>query len=223
MKHPTTIVFDLDGTLVHSAPDLRVAVNVSLAAIGRAPLDLEMVTSFVGNGVEVLIQCCLAATGGTSDALLAQSLARFHGYYDANLVALTRPYPGVVDCLNRLRALGVTMGICTNKPTEPARQICDHLQLSQYFDVVMGAQRGVPKKPDAAPLLACVAALGGDAQNALFVGDSKVDVQTARNAGIALRFFTGGYHSALPTDLPTPQRFDEWAPELADKWAGLAR
>lgn len=210
MKDYTTIIFDLDGTLVHSAPDLQFAVNAALAENGRRPLDLDVVTSFIGDGVEKLVERSLSATGGVTDELLSRALVRFHQVYEGNLTSLTRPYPGVVDCLNRLRSQGVTMGICTNKPTGPARAICDQLAISQYFDAIMGSEPGTFKKPDPTPLLACVSALGGHLGTAIFVGDSDVDVQTARSAGIALRFFSGGYHKVMPTDVLAEHCFDDW-------------
>tara|TARA_R110002094_G_scaffold220202_2_gene192667 strand:- start:1067 stop:1711 length:645 start_codon:yes stop_codon:yes gene_type:complete len=205
-----TIIFDLDGTLVHSAPDLQAALNATLGHLGRDALDLDRVISFVGNGVEMLVKRGLTATGGCSAALLAEATDLFLQSYSANMTNLTHPYPGVLDTLKRLQTLGIPLGVCTNKPTGPAKAICDALGLSPYFHVIAGAQPDQPKKPDPAPLLTCIAALGGSQSDALYVGDSEIDYQTARNARVPFRLFSGGYlHHPLP-DLRTDEVFDNW-------------
>lgn len=211
MTHPKAIIFDLDGTLIHSAPDLHAAANTALVAMGRSPLDLAVVTSFIGNGVETLIQRCLTATGGCGDALLATTLALFHAQYDQNMTTLTRPYPGVVAVLQTLQAADIPLGICTNKPMTPARDICKALDLSRYFQIIIGADNTLPKKPDPASLMQCIAALGHSAGDVLYVGDSIVDFETARNAGVAFRLFTGGYLNGPMPNLSSAQCFDDWA------------
>ena len=203
------IAFDLDGTLVHSAPDLQAATNVALRAMGRAELDLATIISFVGDGVEKLVQRSLAETGDATDALLHDALGLFMESYEQNMTTLTRPYPGVVACLTRLKADGVRLGICTNKPTGPARDICDQLELSHFFDVIEGATAGQPKKPEAKPLLDVISRLDGTADTAIFVGDSAVDCQTAVNAAVPFRLFNGGYLNT-PLEVPMPHRFDHW-------------
>ncbi len=210
MKEFRSIIFDLDGTLVHSAPDLHAAVNVALAGLGREPLDLHRVISFIGNGVETLVERSLASTGEVNTDLLGISLSRFRRSYEQNMTRLTRPYPGVVGCLNRLVSEGAKLGVCTNKPTEPAKAICDQLGLAQYFDVISGAERGRPKKPDAAPLLSCVSALGGSKSKIMYVGDSEIDYQTSLNANIPFRLYSGGYLTVALPDLGPADRFDDW-------------
>ncbi len=205
-----TVVFDLDGTLIHSAPDLHAAANVALVGLGCAPLDLSTVTSFIGNGVEKLVERCLNATGKSTDRLQHRALAQFLDYYENNMTTLTRPYSGVVSCLDTFKAAGLKMAICTNKPTGPARDICDQLGLSQYFDVVVGAVPGALKKPDATPLLTCIAAMKARPEKTLYVGDSAIDFQTARNANVPFRLFTRGYlHTEIP-ELAASDRFDDW-------------
>jgi phosphoglycolate phosphatase len=211
MQNTKAIIFDLDGTLIHSAPDIHSAANVALAPLGRGPLDLETVTSFIGNGVDKLVERSLRATGDFNDDLLRQSLDRFHAYYSRNMTTLTRPYPGVIAALDAFRAAGIRMGVCTNKPAEPARAICDQMGLSQYFDIVAGAETGKPKKPDATPLLQCVDALGCTAGEVVYVGDSTVDYETARNASVRFVLFDGGYLNGPPLPLPAAQRFATWA------------
>lgn len=207
---PKTLIFDLDGTLIHSAPDIQTAANVALHALCRPPLDLATIISFIGNGVEVTVKRSLQATGGSDATQEAAALRAFHASYDANLTTLTRPYPGVIACLTRLKEEGARLGICTNKPTEPAIAICDALGLSDYFDVIIGAEAGHPKKPDPASLLRAITTLKGTPETSLYVGDSEVDYQTALNADVPFRLFSAGYlHEPLP-DLALNQQFSDW-------------
>ncbi|MGC3940131.1 phosphoglycolate phosphatase [Roseobacter sp. EG26] len=207
----TAIVFDLDGTLIHSAPDMHVAINHALERVGRPALELSQVISFIGNGVEKLVERSLDATGGCSSDVTTRTLRHFMTYYSQNTTTFTKPYDGVIDCLNRLKAAGIPMAICTNKPTGPARQICDALGIGGYFDIISGAEDGQPKKPDAAPLLRCITALGFTEKDVIYVGDSAVDYQTATNAGVAFKLFSGGYLNAPIPELPVTDRFDDWS------------
>ena len=211
MPDINAIVFDLDGTLIHSAPDLQLASNEALRAIGRPPLDLATIISFIGDGVEALVRRILDATGGSDERLRQQVLAQFLDVYARNATTCTRPYAGVIEALERFRANGMRLAVCTNKPTRPAREICEKLALAQYFEVILGAEPGQPRKPDPAPLLTCVAALESSPESALYVGDSAIDFQTARNASVPFRLFTGGYLNAALPDLSDADRFDNWA------------
>lgn len=205
-----TIIFDLDGTLIHSAPDLQAAMNATLKGMGREPLTLAQIISFIGNGVEKLVARSLAATGGGDSETEQRALAKFLRIYEADPYSRTEPYPGVVEMLVALKKQGIPLGICTNKPTAPARQICDALDLTHYFDFISGADPDTPKKPDATPLINVIEALGGGISNALYVGDSLVDQATAHNARVPFAFFTGGYlNGALVTPLPA-YSFDDW-------------
>lgn len=205
------IVFDLDGTLIHSAPDLHAAANVALIAEGRPTLDLETITSFIGDGVEKLIERCLAATGGVSDLNRSSALSKFLSAYSADMTTLTRIYPGADDCLQRLRDADVPLAICTNKPGKPAKAICNALDLARYFDLISGAEAGIPKKPDPAPLLDVVARLDISPSEVLYVGDTLVDYQTSQNADIAFRLFSGGYLNSPIAGLTAAQIFDHWS------------
>lgn len=211
MAKLTPIVFDLDGTLIDSAPDLRAAMNVALLALGRQPLDLKTVISFIGNGVEKLVARSLAATGGADADLQARALDLFLQAYAKDPVTLTEPFPGVISCLERLKASGIPMGICTNKPHGPALEICKAMRLDGFFDHIAGARDGMAKKPDPAPLLAVIDALGGDPAGALYVGDSTVDYETARAADVPFRLYAHGYLNAPLPDLCPSDRFDDWA------------
>lgn len=210
MTKPKAIIFDLDGTLIHSAPDLQVAVNAALSGLGRGCLDLPTIISFIGNGVEKLIARSLKATGECSAEIQQTALDLFFENYDRNMTTLTRPYPGVIPALNVFRESGIPLGICTNKPTRPAIEICEQLALTRFFKVISGAEDGQAKKPDAAPLLNCISALGVSPEDVIYVGDSSIDYQTARNAGVAFRLFTQGYLNAPLPELSQDARFDHW-------------
>lgn len=208
------VIFDLDGTLVDSAPDLRLAVNLMLADLGRPELSLTQITSFIGDGVEKLVERALAASHLQTSG--NDALAMFRTYYAANLTTLTRPYPGVVEALQKLQNRGVNLGICTNKPTGPAKQICEALDLDPHFSVITGAKPGVSKKPDAAPLVATMIALNVEARDTLFIGDSITDLRTALNAGVAFAWFTGGYLNASAEELEEIGFYNSFA-----KWSDL--
>ena len=131
------VIFDLDGTLIDSAADIHATANAALASEGLAPLDLHTVRGFVGRGVPHLVGCLLAAHNITDRARQARMEARFALLYD-DAVGLTRPYPGVPEALETLRAAGHVLGICTNKPVSPAREVLRHLGLIDHFTAVIG-------------------------------------------------------------------------------------
>jgi phosphoglycolate phosphatase len=204
------VVFDLDGTLVHSAPDIHAAANAALAGLGRPALGIETVTGFIGNGARVMMRRCLDATGGGDASLEAEGLARFMAAYEAAPAALTRPYPGVIAALEALATARVPMAVCTNKPAGLAAAILAALGLARHFPVLVGGGAGLPLKPDPAGLLHCIAQLGADSASALYVGDSETDVATARNAGVRLALFTGGYRKAPAEALGADDLFDRF-------------
>jgi phosphoglycolate phosphatase len=206
-----TIIFNLDGTLIHSAPDLQAAVNVALGVMDRGPLDLQTIVSFIGDGVEKLVERSLQKTGSLTEDLYHEALGLFLKSYTRNTSTLTQPYPGVVPFLEELRAAGISLGICTNKPTQTARDICDQLELTRFFKVIAGAEPYLAKKPDPSSLLGCLAELEGIAASSLYVGDSAVDYETSLNAHVRFRLYAGGYLNADLPGLSSKDRFDDWA------------
>ncbi|GFE50802.1 phosphoglycolate phosphatase [Roseobacter cerasinus] len=211
----TCVIFDLDGTLIHSAPDLQAALNAALEPLGRGPVDLATTISFVGNGVEKLVQRGLAATGGSTADLHRTTLARFLDAYAVNGVALTALYDGVLPQLEWLRSAELSLGICTNKPEGPARHICDEMGLSPFFDVIIGATPDQPRKPDPAPLHATMARLSATPEQTIYVGDSAIDFETARAAGVDFWLYTEGYLSRDLSGETCARRFNNWAdPQL---------
>lgn len=212
------IVFDLDGTLVDSAPDLHAAANRMLAELGRPALTLRQVTGFVGNGVPRLVERCLEATGGV-EGRQAEALARFRRHYDAAPANLTRPYPGALSAARALRGAGCRLGICTNKPEVPARKLLRLLGMDGLFDAVVGGDTGPTQKPDPAPLHRTVENLGGSLASTLFVGDSEVDGLTAANAGVAFALYTRGYRKAPVDRIAATLAFEDFV-ELV-RFAGV--
>ena len=202
-------MFDLDGTLIDSAPDIHAASNRVLAAEGFAPLSFDQVRSFIGKGVPHLIERLLEASGeDPKGPRHAAMLARFmEGYETA--VGLTVTYPGVVDALERLVADGHSLGICTNKPFEPTMAVLHHLNLARFFGVVVGGDSLPVRKPDPAPLHHVIERLGGGA--AIYVGDSEVDAETALRAGVPFLLYTEGYRKSPVDALPRAGAFSDWA------------
>lgn len=201
------LLFDLDGTLVDSAPDIHAAVNRLLLEMGQTPLAPETVRSFIGNGVPTLIARVLAATGQEGDPALWES--RFMHHYGADSATLTTLYPGVRATLELLSAQGHEIGLCTNKPEEPARHILRAFDLAHLFPVVIGGDSLPLRKPDPAPLHAAIAGLS--ARPALFIGDSEVDAQTAQAAAVPFLLFTEGYRKSPVADLPHRASFADFA------------
>jgi phosphoglycolate phosphatase len=203
------VVFDLDGTLIHSRPDIHAAANAALVGLGRPTLGIEAVTGFIGNGAQVLMRRCLEATGGAA-GLEEAAVARFMAAYAAAPAALTRPYPGVVAALEALAEAGLPMAVCTNKPQDLSAAILDALDLARFFPVLIGGGGDHPLKPDPAGLLAAIERLGGDPATALFVGDSETDAETARSGGLRFALFTGGYRKAPAESLGADHLFDHF-------------
>ena len=207
-----TLVFDLDGTLIDSAGDLRSAANRMLADLSLPALDRETVITFIGRGVEVLVRRALDHSGAPPDpAARDAALAAFRRYYAEDLTGQTRPYPGVMRALDLFREAGFRMAVCTNKPEAPARDLCDHLGLSPYFDAVVGGDTLAVKKPDPAPLHRAFELLGSDGSGGdFYIGDSETDWLTAKAANVAFAYFEGGYQRTAIEDFRPALRFGEF-------------
>lgn len=186
------LVFDLDGTLVDSETDLADAVNASLIALKRQSLPHKQVVGYIGDGAATLVSRALEASGGTDPKLAEGTLHRFIQYYRQHLLDNTRPYSGVVEALQAIQVYSPTtpMAVLTNKPVRPSRAICDGLDLSRFFFANYGGDSFPTKKPDPYGLRLVMAEaerLYGravDPARTVMVGDSHVDVETARAAGV---------------------------------------
>ena len=202
------IVFDLDGTLIDSAPDIHATANLVLADEGLAGFDLPTVRGFVGRGVPHLVDSLLKAHGIEDPARAARMAENLIGRYE-DAVTLTQRYPGVEDALQALQAAGHRLAVCTNKPVAPALAVLRHLGLEPYFDVVLGGDSGLPRKPDPAPLYETLRRMGDGPAG--YVVDSEVDAATAEAAGLPFFLFTEGYRKAAADTLPHRALFSDFA------------
>jgi phosphoglycolate phosphatase len=190
------VLFDLDGTLVHSAPDLAAAVNRMLHDLGHAEQPLENVITWVGNGMTRLVKRALTGDmHAEPDAgLFARALTLFKTHYAAHLAVHTKPYAGTPAVLETLAGRGFSLGCVTNKPAMFTVPLLQQLGLDKYFRVVVSGDTTPVRKPDPAPLRHACEALGIDAARAMLVGDSANDVQAARNAGMPVICVSYGYN-----------------------------
>ena len=189
-----TIAFDLDGTLVDTAPDLVGALNTILAQEGLPPLPFADVRLMVGRGARALLERGFAAAGQPLDALTAPALVeRFIAVYLGRIAHESAPFPGVVEVLAQLRQAGAKLVVCTNKLTHLSVALLDALDLTQAFDAVIGADLAPAPKPDPRHVLAAIAAVGGDPDRAVMVGDSINDALSAVRAGVPALMVSFGY------------------------------
>ena len=202
------IVFDLDGTLVDSAPDLHAACVKMLADEGAPTPDIATVIGYVGNGVPRLVELAMQDVGIAADQH-ARLVKSYMAHYDADPVTLTTLYPNLLAMLEALQAKGHRMAVCTNKPEAPARVILKALGIEQFFEVVVGGDTLVVKKPNPEPLFECLKLLG--VASCLYVGDSEVDAETADRAKMTMALFTKGYRKTPVDQLPHAFAFDDFA------------
>lgn len=185
------IVFDLDGTLIDSAPDIQWVASVILGSRGKDELTLDETRSFIGGGAAVFVSRMMAAR---DIAETPESHAEIHEEFLANYeLAVDKAtfYPGVIGALVQLKAGGHKLGLCTNKPELPARAVMRHMDLEPMFDAVMAGGMLDSRKPEPAMLLQSIQDLGGGPT--LFVGDSEIDAETAERAGVPFALFSEGY------------------------------
>lgn len=195
-----TIIFDLDGTLIDTAPDLTRALNHVLESQRRAPLPEAEVRRLVGQGALVLITRGMAATGApATEEALPDLLARFLDFYGENIAISSVPFPGVVETLDELAQNRARLGVCTNKPIGLTRPLFDALDMTRFFPAILGGDSLDVRKPDPKHLLETVRIAGGDPARSVMVGDSAADVDAAKAAGIPVVAVTFGY-SATPVD-----------------------
>jgi phosphoglycolate phosphatase len=194
---PDIVLFDLDGTLVDSAPGLQTTLNVVLAEHGRRPLSLDEVHRFVGEGLDTLLARALAATGPALEP--GPLRARWFQVYQDKAVQGSRAYPFAGALLRSLTDQGCRLGLVTNKPQAPAEQILRALGWAPHFEVVLGGDALPRRKPDPAPLREALGRLPPG--RAAFVGDSAIDVQAARAADLPMVLLRHGYCQQDPDSL----------------------
>jgi phosphoglycolate phosphatase len=197
-------LFDLDGTLVDSAPDINGALNAALAAGGHPNVAEHLTRHWIGSGSRALIEQALThqqATACIADAAHMQDLlAAFVAYYSAHIADASRIYPDVVETLTSLRTDGARLAVVTNKLNGLSVQLLEALGLRDYFAVVVGGDTLPQRKPNAAPALHACAKLGSTPIESLFVGDSATDVETARAAGCPVVCVRDGYNHGTPAE-----------------------
>jgi phosphoglycolate phosphatase len=176
------VAFDLDGTLADTAPDLAAALNHTLAALGRPGVPADSVRNLIGHGARALLRRGLAATGDVSEALVERGYPLLLDFYGAHICDGTAAFDGLEEALDALAGVGVALAVCTNKPEALTLKLLAALGLRNRFDAVVGGDTLAVRKPDPVPLLAAIDRAGGG--RAVLVGDSIVDADTARAAGV---------------------------------------
>lgn len=201
MEAVRLLIFDLDGTLVDSKDDLANSVNATLAWMHLPPLDTHTVSSYVGNGAPMLMRRALGEQASEAD--VARALEYFLQHYEEHELDLTRPYPGIPEALEELRREGAVMAVLTNKPVRMSGRILEGLGLRDYFVRLYGGNSLERKKPDPIGVETLLNELRMEREEALMIGDSAVDVRTARNAGIRSLGVTYGFQpESFETDPP---------------------
>ncbi len=219
----TTVLFDLDGTLVDSAADLQGALNRLLVSEGRAEVAVDAVKLMIGDGVKKLVERGFEATGGIPpDEAVEALMGGFIKDYEANSTVLTRPFPGAKRALKTLNEAGARMALCTNKPHGAALEILGEFGLDGYFEEIVGGDSlGGIKKPDPRFLLETLKRLGVDPANAVMVGDNQNDVDAARGAGLRVIVLGHGYTRTPPADLGADALIEHFD-QLAEAITGLS-
>lgn len=213
-----TYLFDLDGTLIDTAPEIADGVNDTLRRLGHASVGEDQVRGWIGEGTRALLGKALASVG-VAPAMLRTEVERawagFEIDYAARCGTRSRPYPGAIPALDRITAAGLPIALVTNKEAAFAHRILVAHGLTGYFDVIVAGDTLAVRKPDPAMIDHALQALGADAADAVLIGDSAIDVRTARAAGIAAWVMRHGYHQGELAGDDAPDRFIEHFDELA--------
>ena len=201
MTNPKPIIlFDLDGTLIDSAPDLLETLNIILKRNGRTTLTIEAVKKLVGDGARALLERGFKETGAPAENLDALSV-EFIETYVPNCAVHSRPFNGVTETLETFANDGYRMAVCTNKPQTPSETILTELGLIQYFEVVVGSDYFPVRKPNPQHLLGALQLMNAEGSPAIMVGDSYNDVASARNAEMPVIVVTYGYTTTPANEL----------------------
>ena len=216
----TAVVFDLDGTLVDTAPDLAAAMNAALRRHGRPALALDSVRHMVGDGARKLLIRGFESTGGMpGDDAVADAVQHFMDYYGENISAGSLAFPGLLSTLATLRQRGCVFGVCTNKFEGFSRKLLADLGIIDHFAAIVGGDTLTVRKPDPAHIVATVERMGARMESAVMVGDSSNDVRAARAAGVPVVAVSFGYTAVPARELGADQVIDS----LGELPAVLAR
>jgi len=204
------LIFDLDGTLIDTVPDLANALNEVLREHGHAPFARREVQGMVGDGIPALVTRGFAARGADA-AEATEALPRFLALYEANAANLSRPYPGVRETLMALRRQGYRTAVCTNKAERATIAVLRGLDLFELFDGIAGGDHFPVRKPDPGHLLGLVAELGARPERAAMIGDNENDAAAAHAAGLPLILMRYGYAHVDPATLKAAALLDRFA------------
>lgn len=215
------ILFDLDGTLVDTAPDLSAALDHALTRNGRPAMGLNAVRNMVGDGARAMLERGLLASGGIPSADYFEAVVdSFMAYYAAHLADTSRPFPGVQNCLGRLQQADSRLAVCTNKAERFSRSLLEQLGMAAPFGAIVGGDTLPMRKPDPGHIAGTLAALGGPVKWAAMVGDSANDVNAAKAAGIPVVAVSFGYTQIPVQDLGADLVIDHFD-QLPDALASL--
>lgn len=197
MRRYDLVIFDFDGTIADTKRDLADATNHTLSALGLPPHDVEEVASFVGGGLKLLLTRALGPVHGNDPAMIEKALAVFRPYYKAHMMDATRPYPGTMEMLDAITAAGLKQAIATNKPRLFTGDLVPGMFGTRFDPVIAcgsSADDDAPRKPDPTCIAMCRAKHPSiPTERVIFVGDSVVDFETARNGGLDVVSVTWGY------------------------------
>jgi len=213
MSKDISVVFDLDGTMIDTAPDLIAATNYTLGQFGFEPVEERIIEPAVGLGSKAMLHAAMLSRGHEPSKDELQRMSEpFIAYYSDHIAERSRPFPGLTDALEALTANGAQLGVCTNKIEALARRLLATLKLNHFFSAIAGADSYTVRKPDPGHLLGTLAAMEGDPTRAIMIGDSSADSKAAHGAGVPFIAVTFGY-GEKPVELLKPHavidRFDE--------------
>jgi phosphoglycolate phosphatase len=210
------VVFDLDGTLIDTAPDLTAALNHVLKTLDRPTVPEDSVRHMVGHGARILLKRGPAASGPEpSDEQIEALMPAFLDYYGRHVADRSVPFPGMAAALDELAAEGARFAICTNKPEALSVSLILTLGLAKRFPVIVGADTLPVRKPDPRPLAHAVQRLGGDLARTIYIGDSETDLKTARAAGVPVILVSWGYTPVPAVELGADRLIEQFS-ELPD-------
>lgn len=186
------VIFDLDGTLLYTLENLKESTDFALAKYNYAPISLEQTKDFVGNGIRKLIE--KAIPNGQKNINFEECLKTFKNHYSQNMYTKTRPYDGIMKMLENLKGKGIKTAVVSNKFDSAAKELCEKY-FENLIDFVIGQSEKIPQKPSPEGVFEVIKHFGGNAQNCIYVGDSEVDIKTAKNANIPCISVSWGYRS----------------------------
>jgi len=217
-KETFGLIFDLDGTLIDSAPSITAVANAFLATLSLAPLVEKETISFIGGGSEQFVRLMLESRGAYDAPLFDTNFAKFSQIYVSAAPELNHPYPGAETALRRLAEQGYALALCTNKPEAPTKKIIDALGWGDLFGAVIAGDTLPVKKPNPLPLQEAAKRIA--CRSLLYFGDSETDAATAENAGHPFVLFTEGYRKSSVQEMRHTARFSNYSElsQIVEDW-----